>query len=704
MRRRIRSAFLGLSVMLLAFFPAAVTLLQAGGPGGAPPIVDRASEAEARRARRVPDASQRAAAERLRQRLPLLTVRWSPSHGGPSFITAGGALRRAARGEEADAVRGFLVDECELFRTCSGRARLVQREVRRQEPDGTVRVFLGQVVAGRPLFGAGIGAIFDRRGNLAGLSANLVPDLRPGPSPRLSDEALVDLAFDSVGASREDRSVRVSSSAVAYALDGLARPAQRIWLRGEGDLDYLVVVDAADGSLLARSHLVVSAQGKVFRYAPNDLGDASSGSPPIQPAMVSFTGDPAASPLGWVTDDPNGPEVTSGNNISPASYEGWKSGGFETRVPTSEGADFLYDWSRDYPGCTGQQGLQAKIINCHRVHSDPELAATNLFYHANHAHDVLYHLGFDQTWGNFQGDDPIEMLSTASGAGMQCNASFAVVPDGVPGSIQIGFFGHFCIDPDARDVSLPFDRGQIRISDGSLEPDLIYHEYGHGLSTRIVGVDAMSFGIPAGALGEGWSDFLAIHLVNDPNAPSGYPRDPNLPYPLADYLIEGGGRRHPYSVDETVNPLTFDDLCETDCEVHDDGEIWANILWKVRFNLIQAHGFAAGKLRMGLLLVDSMKNLSGAGPPDFLTARDALLLADAMRYQGVNCTRIWTAFTERGLGPLADYLDPLKTIPLSDSGPLEDSDGDGIVNICETGGGGGGSCGGSGCHTIEPKP
>ena len=67
------------------------------------------------------------------------------------------------------------------------------------------------------------------------------------------------------------------------------------------------------------------------------------------------------------------------------------------------------------------------------------------------------------------------------------------------------FFG-----PDA-DPFLP--------SDGANEADIVYHEYTHGLSNRLV-VDAFGNStlgnLQAGSMGEAWSDWYAFDfLVND---------------------------------------------------------------------------------------------------------------------------------------------------------------------------------------------
>lgn len=53
-----------------------------------------------------------------------------------------------------------------------------------------------------------------------------------------------------------------------------------------------------------------------------------------------------------------------------------------------------------------------------------------------------------------------------------------------------------------------------------------------------------------------------------------------------------GLRSHPYSTNNDTNPLTYSSVA-TRNEVHDIGEIWANILHNLLAALVGAHGFTA---------------------------------------------------------------------------------------------------------------
>ena len=62
--------------------------------------------------------------------------------------------------------------------------------------------------------------------------------------------------------------------------------------------------------------------------------------------------------------------------------------------------------------------------------------------------------------------------------------------------------------------------------------------------------------------------------------------------PMTAYLAANtqGIRRHPYSFDMELNPITFGDFDRSN-EVHDVAEIWASALWDLNWLLIDKYGF-----------------------------------------------------------------------------------------------------------------
>ncbi|KAJ1883834.1 hypothetical protein LPJ66_010901, partial [Kickxella alabastrina] len=97
--------------------------------------------------------------------------------------------------------------------------------------------------------------------------------------------------------------------------------------------------------------------------------------------------------------------------------------------------------------------------------------------------------------------------------------------------------------------------------------------------------------------------------------------------------------------------------------VHAKGEVWAEIYYEVLWNLIDAHGFSddlfshdltKGNVLALQLLVDGMKLQPCM--PNFIDARDAILLADRQLTGGENQCHIWKGFSKRGLGVDAELL------------------------------------------------
>ena len=96
--------------------------------------------------------------------------------------------------------------------------------------------------------------------------------------------------------------------------------------------------------------------------------------------------------------------------------------------------------------------------------------------------------------------------------------------------------------------------------DGDFDTDIVLHEFHHGVSHRL---NTSFNGAEADAIGEGGSDFFAYSINGDTN--------------LAEYSRPGGLR--------AVNGKGYNDwtcLLGLFCEPHDNGEIWANVLWDLR--------------------------------------------------------------------------------------------------------------------------
>jgi uncharacterized repeat protein (TIGR01451 family) len=207
-------------------------------------------------------------------------------------------------------------------------------------------------------------------------------------------------------------------------------------------------------------------------------------------------------------------------------------------------------------------------------------------------------------------------------------------------------------------VNVTMERGATR--DGSLDTEVVIHEYGHGLSNRLTGGPAN-----AGCLasyeqaGEGWSDFLSMVLTAQQSDTRATPRMVGN-WLVGDAQKGPGIRRYPYSTDMAVNPETYDTLKSPNAsgmigEPHDVGEVWASMLWEVYWNLVDKQGFnddmisgQGGNNRALQLVIDGMT--FQPCNPTFVQARDAILAANQVNSNGADQCAIWEGFAKRGLG------------------------------------------------------
>jgi uncharacterized repeat protein (TIGR01451 family) len=181
-------------------------------------------------------------------------------------------------------------------------------------------------------------------------------------------------------------------------------------------------------------------------------------------------------------------------------------------------------------------------------------------------------------------------------------------------------------------------------------------------------------------MGEGWSDFYALSLLNNTAADitagqyaSGAYATYKITTPtyLDNYVY--GIRRFPYSTVNTVNPMTWADVDDVTnnlsggipptpltffndngaMEVHNSGEIWAGTLWEVRSRIIADPLGANGSVPVGnqtmLRLVTNGLKMTPIDP-SFTDARDSIIDADCATNACANETSIWDGFADRGLG------------------------------------------------------
>ncbi|KAJ1910655.1 hypothetical protein IWQ60_010542 [Tieghemiomyces parasiticus] len=363
------------------------------------------------------------------------------------------------------------------------------------------------------------------------------------------------------------------------------------------------------------------------RNVPNpDKGDRE---------LVSDPADTMASPKGWhAGPDDSITTDTSGNNVfAQENLDGKLT--WEGKKRPDGGSQLAFDFPID---------LSQEPVNY------LDAAVTNLYYWNNLAHDIFYNYGFDEESGNFQNDNFGEggeegdaVLAFAQGGDGMNNAWFSTPPDGENGVMNMYIF----------DTTSPN-------RDGDLEADVIIHEYTHGVSNRLTGGAANSncLGtLEAGGMGEGWSDIMAILFQLKPS-------DTNATNFAIGSYVEGsakGFRRHLYSTSLATNPTMYSDLNDpSNQEVHNVGELWAEMLYEVVWALIDEAGFEpnlansdsqAGNILAMKYIVNGFK-LQPCNPT-FLSARDAIIQAEKVISDGEYECTLWRAFAKRGLGKFA---------------------------------------------------
>ncbi len=205
-----------------------------------------------------------------------------------------------------------------------------------------------------------------------------------------------------------------------------------------------------------------------------------------------------------------------------------------------------------------------------------------------------------------------------------------------------------------------FSNGHFK--DGSLDNGIISHEYGHGISIRLTGGSSSSNCLNnEEQAGEGWSDFFGLVMTQKLTDNRFTPRGIGT-YATSAPVTDDGIRRHPYTTDMSINPLTYDDL-KIEFTVHGIGAVMASTLWDLYWDLIDVHGFdpdlyngTGGNNIAMQLVIDGLK--LQPCQPGFMDVRDAIILADEINNNGENYCLIWQTFARRGMGYSAEQGSP----------------------------------------------
>jgi extracellular elastinolytic metalloproteinase len=546
--------------------------------------------------------------------------------------------------------------------------------------DGTHHIWWRQVVGGIPVFGNGLKANVTADGRLINVSGSPLESLAgAAASPTLSaDEALAQTRRDAgvpampVASKQRNDARRTTEFATGEtaALSVFRTPrgnrlAWDLFVEPSDQQMYRQVIDAQTGQVLYRLSLVNYANGTAFRNYP---GAAAGGTPEV----FDLSGNGWLSPTATILSGPNARVYSdqNANNFPDQTEE------INRQDPATGRNNWLWDLQTFSPAvagcgafvCTWDPGLPGSW-----AHNENQ-SGTQLFIHLNLFHDHLKAapIGFTPAAGNFEGNDPVrgEAMDGAKtfrnmpdGAHID-NANMGTPPDGFRPRMQM-FLWHFPGD----------DTDPFIAADGSNDAGIVYHEYTHGLSNRLV-VDADGFStlgnVQAGSMGEAWSDWYAYDFLVKQGL---QPDEPGVGDVRVGNYVGGGQdliRFEPIDckIGQTAaqgcaggvltGPGGFDygDFGRVlgVPEVHADGEIWAQTLWDLRD--------ALGSDMAESLATRAME-LSPFNP-SFLDERNAILQADMVLNGGANQTAIWGVFAHRGMGWFAGTLDGDDTRPVAD--------------------------------------
>jgi Zn-dependent metalloprotease len=371
-------------------------------------------------------------------------------------------------------------------------------------------VRFGQLYDGLEIYGSGVTVVISERGNVTLFRSDYFPAIRIDTFPSIDKQSSKISAMD--GLVGDDYRI-TDPELVVFPLPTESGFDYRLAYRTEVSSDlparWLVLVDARDGQVLYRKNLIHYEtvdgyiEGQIYEATPFDPLTTM----PFEFEVVDI--DQA----GQVYTDQDGFFTAEVANSDPLSFD-TELRGYYVDVNNSGGLDATYSGIVT-PGDT--------------LHFEWDLSSArhderNGYYHTNVVHDFIKALDPGFTDLDFPLPCNVNINQT-------CNAFW----DG--NSINFYRAGGGCENT-----------GEIA--------DVIYHEYGHGITDFLYRPSS-----PSGAQHEGWSDYTAATITNQPLIGRGF-------YGEGTYIRSVDNNMR-YPEDWTGEP-------------HNDGLIIAGALWDLR--------------------------------------------------------------------------------------------------------------------------
>ncbi|CAN5586817.1 hypothetical protein BH20ACT23_BH20ACT23_21240 [soil metagenome] len=649
---------------------------------------------------RSPSAAQRAAAARLGAE-----VHWNRFGTPQSLIKHDGYLATGLPTDAEAAARRFLSTNRTLF-GLSG-SEVAALDLRRHARMGDASsITLQQSFGGLDASPDGLVTLGVKGGRVAFASSSLATNQGSLDSAELTaEDALLisagdaDLDIDSNDIERSGSArgwTRFKSDelthtqlarlvAVPTPNDGVRAAFETFVINNVAEpVAYTHYIDAVTGDVLIRNHAVDHLQEDddpsrwtVFENTPPmDYSSTdtrvvwcwTASSPDCDRILAN---DAARVP--WDVDARTGIPTNTSRGNQARTTENWLNNN-----PFSVGVNFATprpDRNYDYPWTNQwfEERCNPDTTFTSPERNDIDAAIANLFAMHNRMHDWSYFLGFTEENSNLQDfnfgeggreNDPEHGNAQAGGISggpptyaARDNANQITPPDG-----SLPITNMYLWQPIPGGFYSP-------CVDGDYDMSVIGHEYTHAITNRMIaGPDIGLSGPQGGAMGESWSDLAAIEYLHEYDFVPVADENPFAvgPYVTGDKLA---GIRN-YGMN--ASPLNYSDI-EYDIvgqQVHADGEIWSATNHDIREALNERYDSSypssdaalqescadgetvaeecPGNRRWAQLMFDSYLLMPVS--PSMVDARNALLAADLLRFDGANQDVLWNTFAKRGLG------------------------------------------------------